>query len=149
MTPTLTSTPTPTGPTTYIVELDDTLWTIAEQFDISIELIIAFNEIEDVNNVPIGTELIIPPPDAELPTATPLPEDLKEGDEIIYTVRLGDTLEAIAARFFTTAEAIAEANDIEDLNTIGIGTELIIKIGPTPTPTATPGPGTPTATPES
>jgi|Deesub1362A_J573_1020465.scaffolds.fasta_scaffold01491_3 LysM repeat protein len=147
LTPTPSNTPTPEGPRTYIVEIGDSLTSIAERFEVSVELIIAYNELEDPNNVPVGTELIIPPPDAELPTETPLPEDLKTGDKIRYKVKTGDTLASIAERFNTTVEAIAEENEIEDLNSIGVGTILIITIGPTPTPTLTPLPATATATP--
>lgn len=148
LTPTPSDTPTPEWPKSYIVELGDTLWTIAEAFEVDIELLIAHNNIPDPNNVPIGSELTIPDPSSELPTETPLPTDLQTGDEIIYTVKAGDTLESIAEMFFTTVEAIAEENEIEDTNAIGIGTILTIFLGPTPTPTVTPGPGTPSVTPE-
>jgi LysM repeat protein len=148
LTPTPSYTPTPEWPKTYIVELGDTLWTIAEDFGVDIELLITYNDIPDPNNVPIGSELTIPSPDSELPTATPLPDDLQTGDKIIYTVKQGDTLASIAETFFTTVEAIAEENDIEDTNNIGVGTVLTISLGPTPTPTLTPGPGTPSVTPE-
>ena len=147
LTPLPSETPTPEWPKTYLVELGDTLWTVSEDFGVAIELIIAYNDIADPNNVPIGAELTIPEPDSELPTATPLPEDLRTGDEILYTIRAGDSLEIIAATFFTTVDAIAEENEIEDTNNIGIGTILTITLGPTPTPTLTPGPGTPSATP--
>ena len=43
-----------------------------------------------------------------------------------YTVVAGDTLNAIAERFGTTVEAIAEANDIPDPNVIEIGQILVI-----------------------
>ena len=153
LTPTITltstpsDTPTPEWPKTYIVELGDSLWSIAENFGTTIELIVAYNEIEDPGNVPVGTELTIPGPDFDLPTATPLPEDLKPGDKIQYFVKPNDTLETIAAAFYTTAEAIAKENKIEDPNNIGIGTLLIITVGATPTPTRTPLPGTPSVTP--
>lgn len=146
LTPTPSNTPTPEWPKSYIMELGDSLYTISEQFGVSYELIIAYNDIPDPNNVPIGTELIIPEPDSELPTLTPLPPDLMPGDKIEYVVRQGDNLASIAATFNTTAEEIAEENEIEDQNSVWAGTVLIITVGATPTPTLTPGPGTPTAT---
>jgi LysM repeat protein len=146
LTPTPSNTPTPEWPKSYIMELGDTLSSIAEQFGVTSDLIVAYNDIPDPDNVPIGTELIIPEPDSELPTLTPLPPDLKPGDKIEYVVRLGDNLASIAATFNTTAEAIAEENEIEDQNSLWAGTVLIITVGATPTPTLTPGPGTPTAT---
>lgn len=150
LTPTPSDTPTPEWPKTYVVELGDTLSSIADELGVSIELIIAYNDIiTDPNNVPIGTQLTIPAPDSELPTATPLPDDLVTGDKIEYVVKLGDNLQTIAEKFNTTAEAIAEENEIEDQNSLWAGTVLIITIGPTPTPSPSPGPGTPSATPES
>jgi LysM repeat protein len=154
ITPTYTSSPTPTEvwPKEYIIELGDSLWSVAEEFGVTIELLVAYNDIEDPNNVPIGTLLTIPKPESDLPTETPLPEDLQPGDQIEYMVKPGDNLAVIAERFGTTVEAIVEENDIEDQNNIGIGTLLIITVGRTPTPTTptiTPEPGTPTATPES
>lgn len=147
-TPTITLTPTPEGPTTYIVEIGDSLWSIAADFEVDVELLIAYNNFEDINNVPVGTEVLIPPPDAELPAVTPFPADLQTGDQIVYRVKAGDTLAAIAEQFNTTVEEIAEENEIEDTNSIGIGTELLITVGPTPTPSPIPIPGTPTATPK-
>ena len=119
---------------------------IAEEFGITIDLIIAYNDIEDPNNVPIGTNLTIPEPDSELPTETPLPEGLQPGDKIEYVVKPGDVLALIAERFGTTVEAIVKENDIEDQNNIGAGTKLIITVGATATPSLTPPPGTPSAT---
>lgn len=149
LTPTPSHTPTPEWPKTHIVELNDTLSSIANDLGVSVELIIAYNDIADPNNVPIGTELTIPEPESELPTPTPLSDDLTTGDKIQYVVRGGDNLETIAAEFNTTADAIAEENEIEDQNTLWAGTILTITIGPTPTPTPSPGPGTPTETAES
>ncbi len=149
LTPTPSHTPTPEWPKTHIVELNDTLSSIAIDLGVSVELIIAYNDIDDPNNVPIGTELTIPEPESELPTPTPLPDDLTTGDKIQYVVKGGDNLETIAAEFNTTADAIAEENEIEDQNSLWAGTILTITIGPTPTPTLQPGPGTHTATAES
>lgn len=149
LTPTPSDTPTPEWPKTHIVELGDSLSSIAGDLGVSIELIIAYNDIPDPNNVPIGTELTIPAPDSELPTSTPLPDDLVTGDKVEYVVKVGDNLETIAATFNTTADAIAEENEIEDQNNLWAGTVLIITVGPTPTPSPSPGPGTPSATPES
>jgi LysM repeat protein len=146
LTPTPSDTPTPEWPKEYVVELGDSLWTIAEEFGVTIELIVAYNDIEDPNNVPIGTSLTIPEPDSDLPTETPLPEDLKPGDKIEYFVKPGDVLALIAERFGTTVDAIVKENEIEDQNNIGVGTKLIITVGATATPTLTPLPGTPSAT---
>ncbi|NIS80993.1 MAG: LysM peptidoglycan-binding domain-containing protein [Anaerolineales bacterium] len=141
-------TPTPTGPQTYTVELGDSLWTIAEQFGLEdIRLLMAVNEITDPDAIFVGQELIIPGSEDVLPTVTPLPATLLPGQKIEYRVEPGDTLETIASKFNSTAEAIAEENEIDDPNTIGVGQVLIIPVNiATPTPTFTSEPGSPTAT---
>jgi len=137
LTPEPTLTPTPSGPVTYIVEAGDTLSSIAKKFKVDIFLLIAFNNIEDPNNVPVGKELTIPQANAELPTETPLPTNLPRGYKIKYFVKPGDTLQTIAGKFNSTAEAIAKENKITDPNKIGVGDILVVPINiATPTPTS-------------
>lgn len=62
------------------------------------------------------------------------PQDSGNGDgggggEQTYVVESGDTLSAIAQRFDTTVEAIVEANDIADPDSIDIGDEFVIPSG--------------------
>lgn len=131
-----TDTPTPSGPLTYIVEEGDVLWTIAEKFGVEVEILMYVNDIAIADEIFVGQELIIPEEGTELPTETPLPATLLPGQKIVYRVKIGDTLESIAALFNSTADAIAEENDIEDPNSIGIGQELIVPVNiATPTPT--------------
>jgi LysM repeat protein len=153
-TPTITQTlepsltPTPEGPLTYIVELGDTLSSIAEQFGVDVFLLMAANDITDPDQVFVNDELIIPGADFVLPTGTALPGTLFPGQEIQYRVQPGDSLESIAAQFNSTAEAIAERNEIDDPNAIGVGQTLFIPTNiATPTPTFTPRPGQASPTP--
>jgi LysM repeat protein len=148
ITPTLppSETPTPSGPTTYTVEVGDSLWSIAEEFEVDVLVLMDANGLTDPDAIFVGQELIIPPPGTELPTPTALPETLVAGTRIEYVVQPGDTLESIASRFNSTAEAIAEASDIEVTDMIGVGQRLLVPVGiATPTPTRIPG--TPTRTP--
>jgi len=146
VTPTITDTPepsmtpTPEGPLTYIVEEGDFLGGIADQFGVDLMLLMAVNGIKDANEITIGMELTIPAEGTELPTLTPIPETLIPGSKIEYVVQVNDSLQSIAARFNSTAEAIAEENEIEDLNNIFVGQALIIPVGvATPTPTSSAG----------
>ena len=61
-----------------------------------------------------------------------------------YVVQPGDTLSSIAQRFGTTVQAIAQANNITNINLIVVGQVLIIPVGPTP-PGPTPIPPPPPA----
>ncbi len=154
-TPTITNTPepsltpTPEGPVTYLVEPGDTLSSIAEQFGIEVVQLMAANNITNADQLFVNDELTIPAPDFELPTKTPIPENLFPGQEIEYQVEPGDTLETIAAQFNSTADVIAERNEIEDPNDIGVGDVLIVPVNiATPTPTFTASGPAPTATSE-
>jgi len=141
-------TPTPSGPVTYIVELDDTLFSIAQQFGVSIDALIFANNITDPNNIGVGTQIIIPDPNAELPTETPLPATLLPGTQIEYVVRTDDTLQSIATRFNSTVDAIAEANDLDPTDVLFVGLRLLVPVNiVTPVPTNTPSPFTPTPSP--
>jgi LysM repeat protein len=152
-TPTITNTPeptltsTPSGPTEYTVEVGDTLFSIAEKFGVTMDLLISFNELADPNNIGVGTKLLIPPVGSELPTETPVPTGLPRGSRIEYIVKTGDSLVSIAAKFNSTAEAIALENKIQVTDVLFVGTRLVVLVNiATPTPTV-PGPvGTPTAT---
>jgi len=67
--------PTPT-PTIYEVKRGETLGTIALQFGVSVDAIIAVNGITDPNRVSVGQKLVIPVgglPQTSTPQFTPLP----------------------------------------------------------------------------
>ena len=151
MTPTITMTPTPSGPRVYLVQEGDTLFSIAEQFELDLDLLLAYNpEIADSGTIFVSQEIVIPAPDAEFPTPTPLPDNLLPGTLITYVVRAGDTVASIAAEFNSTAEAIIEENELENPNDIRIGDRLQVPVNlvtPAPTNTVDPNPPTATSTP--
>ena len=146
--PSMTPTPTVAGPLVYVVKQGDTLLSIAEDFDVDLQVILAVNDTLTYDSVlAIGQEILIPPDDIEFPTATSLPDDLPRGFEIEYIVLPGDTIAAIAAKFNSTIDAIVEKNELEDASTIELGRLLIIPsnlVTPTeslvPAPSETPAP---------
>jgi LysM repeat protein len=145
-TPTETLTPTPSGPFVYEVVEGDNLFDIAQRFKVDLFVLIGINNL-DPNNpiIDIGDRLTIPGPETELPTETPLPENVRPGSKIDYFVKSGDTLAIIAARFNSTIDSIVEENQLENPNDIFIGQKLIVVIGlVTPVPSITPAPPTPT-----
>lgn len=158
-TPTLTpipATPTASAPFEYTVESGDTITSIAEKFNVDFVIIMLLNGLDNDSafSIAVGQVLTIPDPNMPIPTPTPLPEGLRRGDEIQYFVLRGDTIAAIAAEFFSTEDAIIEANDLDDPNSIFVGQLLIVPVnlvtptpGPSPTPLGTPPPNTLTPTP--
>lgn len=90
---------------------------------------------------PTSTPAPYTPEPTATPTVTPTP--------VIYTIRSGDTLLAIANRFGVSVAALQESNGILDPRSLRVGQELIIPTsadtvvaGVEPTATATPLPFT-------
>jgi LysM repeat protein len=150
-TPTVTSGPSPTmTPVLYTVLAGDSLFTIAEQFRANVCTMMIINNITDPSLLSVGQVLIIPGPDTQLPTPTPLPTGLPRGTTLEYVVQCGDTLDSIAGQFNSTGEDIAETNDITDPLRIQIGQVLKVRVNiatPTPTLSPTAAPATQAATP--
>lgn len=96
-------TPEEPGNFTYTVQPGDTLWSIARRYQTTIQSLVNLNHIPDPNLIYPGQVLLIPS-DAAL--------------EASYQVKIGDTLSAIARRFGTTVQELAQLNHITDVNLI-------------------------------
>lgn len=111
----------------HTVKVGDTLTGIARQYGVSMMTVWWANKLTSKDALKVGQVLIIPPVSG-----------------LIVTVDADDTLESIAAEHKVNAQAIVEANDL-DQPTLVIGQLLIIPgaIGeaiPTPKPTPKPTP---------
>jgi LysM repeat protein len=139
LTSTVTNTPTAASPFVYQIAENDTLAGIAERFGVDLLVLMALNNLTFDSVIRVGDEILIPNPDLELDTPTPLPTGFR--GTIDYTVATGDTLESIALRFNSTVEAIMKENELENANEIFIGQVLKIPTGiATQAPTRTPRP---------
>lgn len=146
-TPTASQTPTAAGPFIYVVVEGDTLDSIAAQFNVNVLVLMALNNMTD-SLIRVGDELLIPNPDLALDTPTPIPTGWR--GTIEYRIAVGDTLELIALRFFSTVESIMEENEIDNANEILVGQIVIIRVNiatPVPTSTSRPTLLTPSPTP--
>ena len=112
--------PTPMAMVTYVVQAGDTAFGIAQRFGIDVMALVAANDLLDPSVLAVGQQLMIPAPSAS-PTTTPSPPTGRT-----YTVKLGDTLQAIAIAYGTTMEAIASANNIAPPYLIYPGQVLVI-----------------------
>lgn len=97
---------------TYKIKEGDTLLSIAEQFDLSVNTILWANNLENKNRIKIGQELVILPING-----------------ISYKVKKGDTLESIAKIYKADKTKILEFNDI---TTFIAGDEILIPDGVMP-----------------
>jgi len=109
----------------YIVQEQDTLFSISVRFGTSIEELMAANNMTD-DLLSVGQELLVPvPPPIEEPTplpvepvqpTQPVPAELGPVPQLesgnIYVVQAGDNLFRIALRLGVSMDAIAQANNI-------------------------------------
>lgn len=111
------ATPKPQGtkPTviTYTVRPGDSLSRIAARYGISYQRLASYNNIQNPNRIYPGQVIQIP-------------VEGNKTDGQLYTVRAGDTLSGIAARFGTTVQELMRINGIQNANRIYVG--QVIKI---------------------
>jgi len=149
-TPLPTETPTPIPPIEYVVQSGDSLLAIGLEFDLTIDELIAYNQLESEFIVE-GQSLFIPPPTptpGPPPTAIPGQPTATAAAFTLHTVRSGDTLSTIAEKYGVGVSEIRAANEIpEDSESIQVNQVLTIpQATPTPTP-QTVAETTPTPTP--
>ncbi len=109
---------TPPEPTIYKVKAGDTLHSIANQFGLSLAVLVEANP----QLIQANMNLKIPVPDSTTPPSGPVTPPPTSGRT--YTVKAGDTLSSIAARFGTTIGVLASLNNILNPNFIVEGQVL-------------------------
>lgn len=101
----------------HVVQRGDTLLSIAAQYGVSVADIAAANNIQNRNILRIGQQLFIPGISAVEAART---------NQLIHVVQPGESLLAIAVRYGVTTEELAALNQIQDIDIIQPGQELII-----------------------
>lgn len=103
----------------YTVQAGDTLYTIAQNYEIPVSLLMRANRIINPYNLRIGLKLCIP---GEMS----MPPQCRG---VTHTVKAGDTLYMIAKMHKVSLSAIIEANPNLDPYNLQIGTLLCIPGG--------------------
>lgn len=99
----------------YIVQQGDSLYTIGNQFKVSVDALTYINGLKDSAILSVGQEITVPPVSG-----------------LIHKVESGDTLNSIAKEYDVPAQAIADFNYILDTSKLSLGTELVIPGGKIP-----------------
>ncbi len=107
-----TTTP-PTGNVTYTVKSGDSLWSIANQYGITVDELKRANNLTS-NTLQIGQVLTIPGQTTTPPTGN-----------VTYTVKRGDSLWSIASQYGVSVNALRTANNLTT-DTLQIGQVLVI-----------------------
>ena len=108
----------------YVVESGDSLFAIALRYGVSVDDIAAANDIEDVDSLEVGQQLVIPEPGF----ADTVADDGPTGETVerIHIVQSGDTLYRIGVRYGFSVDELARYNEITDVNNLTVGQEIRI-----------------------
>ena len=119
---------TPPQPTTYKVQKGDTLYSISQQFNTTVDEIKKLNNITS-NNIYINQELYIPSsntlPSNPLPTP-PIDDDENE-ESSAYIVKKGDSLWKISRDYNISVKDLIDINNLTT-TTLQIGDKLLVPI---------------------
>lgn len=114
----------------YTVKAGDTLSAIASRYSTSSSTLASLNSLSNPNLIYVGQVLKVSS-NASTSSSTSSSANSTVTTAASYTVKAGDTLSAIAAKYGTTYQALASANSISNPNDIYVG--QVIKVSATAT----------------
>lgn len=115
---------------TYTVKAGDTLSAIASRYSTSSSTLASLNSLSNPNLIYVGQVLKVSS-NASTSSSTSSSANSTVTTAASYTVKAGDTLSAIAAKYGTTYQALASTNNISNPNDIYVG--QVIKVSATAT----------------
>lgn len=115
---------------TYTVKAGDTLSAIASRYSTSSSTLASLNSLSNPNLIYVGQVLKVSS-NASTSSSTSSSANSTVTTTASYTVKAGDTLSAIAAKYGTTYQALASTNSISNPNDIYVG--QVIKVSATAT----------------
>ena len=95
--------------TNYVVKDGDTLWSIANAFDLDINSLFGCNKLSDSNVLKVGAAIRVP-----------------NQDGIMVAVKSGQTLDKLAKEYGVFMEAVLSANEMSPGDTLIAGREIFL-----------------------
>jgi LysM repeat protein len=109
----------PAGFTTYTIVAGDTLFSIAQRFNTTVNVLLQANPGINPNALFIGQRICVP---------ISGPPVICPAGFTTYTIRAGDTLYALAIRFNTTVAILIQANPGIDPNSLRVGQIICVPV---------------------
>lgn len=127
------SQPRPDGSIVHKVETGHTLWAVAARYEVRLSELLLFNNLDEDDFIQPGDELIVRLAEGQAPPPTPTPP-------LNHTVRPGETLWTIAARYRLSLADLLWLNGASEETILRPGDELTVRLaeGQAPPPTPTP-----------
>lgn len=128
----------------YKIKEGDTIWDIAQDFNVTRESILKYNKLTDTSVLKVGQTIVIPgvvkiivkivPLKTETVKSQPDTQPVKETQseiladlpDNIYIVKEGDTLSGVAEDYAVNVKVLAELNNLTADGTLAINQELKI-----------------------
>lgn len=117
---------TSSGDTVYIVKSGDTLSGIAAKYGTTYQALASYNGISNPNKISVGQKIKIPGSGSSGSSGS---ASSGSSGGTVYTVKAGDTLSGIAAKYGTTYQKLASYNGISNPNKISVGQKIKIPSG--------------------
>ena len=127
----------------YAVKKGDSLWAIAKRYNVSLNELYTANDLNENSVLKVGQQIQIPVEGGTATVTTEAadayqPSDYNMATET-YTVKGGDNLSKIAAKYNTSVRAIKAANN-KTSDMIRVGEKLIIPVGDASSGSTAPAP---------
>lgn len=103
----------------YTVKRGDTLWQIARNYGTTVNRLASDNNIKNPNLIYVGQVI-------KIITSSSIDDNDCMAGHIIYTIKWGDTLSAIASKYGVSMNYIATLNNIKNVNKIYAGNKIRI-----------------------
>lgn len=120
-----------TGEQKYVVQEGDSLYTIAQKFNVQMERIKDRNNLGRKSLINIDTVLVIPAREGstggEYPPGSSVERAMSTvANQMVHIVRQGETLFEIAQKYNTTIAVLTQANNLSRRTELAIGHKLVI-----------------------